>query len=108
MALIECAQILLEEECVRGGRRRHLEVLSLLVTAEDTVAPYNEIAGQLETTEGAIKVAVHRLRRRFHEILRNEILQTVTIQRKWTTRFVFCLNACGFNVGWLEAAGTNS
>jgi RNA polymerase sigma-70 factor (ECF subfamily) len=38
---------------------------------------YAEIAGRLSTTEGAVKVAVHRLRARFKECLRDEIAQTV-------------------------------
>ena len=39
---------------------------------------YAQIAGQLTMTEGAIKVAAHRLRRRYREILRDEIAQTVS------------------------------
>ncbi len=38
----------------------------------------SEAAAQLGMTEGAVKVAVHRLRRRYREILRAEIAQTVT------------------------------
>jgi DNA-directed RNA polymerase specialized sigma24 family protein len=39
---------------------------------------YAEVAHELETTEGAVKTAVHRLRRRYRELLREEIAQTVT------------------------------
>lgn len=38
---------------------------------------YDQIARQLNMSEGAIKVAVHRLRRRYRDILREEIAQTV-------------------------------
>lgn len=38
---------------------------------------YAELANQLDTSEGAIKVAVHRLRRRFRELLRAEVECTV-------------------------------
>jgi RNA polymerase sigma-70 factor (ECF subfamily) len=31
-------------------------------------------------TEGAVKVAVHRLRRRYRELVRDEIAQTVTTE----------------------------
>jgi len=40
-------------------------------------AGYAQIAKQLGMTEGAIKVAGHRLRRRYRELLREEIAQTV-------------------------------
>ena len=40
--------------------------------------PYGEIAAGLGKTEGAVKVAVHRLRQRCRELLRAEIAQTVS------------------------------
>lgn len=36
-----------------------------------------QVASQLQITESAVKVAVHRLRRRYRELLRHEIAQTV-------------------------------
>lgn len=39
--------------------------------------PYAELASSLGMTEGAVKTAVHRLRRRCREILRDEVAQTV-------------------------------
>ena len=44
--------------------------------------PYREVAAKLEMTEGAIKVAVHRMRNRYREILREEIAQTVSHPRE--------------------------
>jgi RNA polymerase sigma-70 factor (ECF subfamily) len=41
---------------------------------------YRDIAVKLGMTEGAVKVAVHRLRGRYRELLRNEIAQTVTTE----------------------------
>ena len=38
---------------------------------------YKEVAEQTGMTEGAVKVWVHRLRRRFRDLLREEIAQTV-------------------------------
>jgi RNA polymerase sigma-70 factor (ECF subfamily) len=40
--------------------------------------PYGEAAARLNTTEGAVRVAVHRLRRRYRELLREEIGQTLS------------------------------
>jgi RNA polymerase sigma-70 factor (ECF subfamily) len=39
--------------------------------------PYAELARQLGLSEGAVKVAVHRLRKRYRQLLREEIAQTV-------------------------------
>ena len=39
--------------------------------------PYSELASQLEMNEGAVKVAVHRLRKRYRKLLRAEISQTL-------------------------------
>ena len=37
---------------------------------DESTVPYREIAAELEKTEGAVKVAVHRLRQRCRELLR--------------------------------------
>jgi len=39
--------------------------------------PYREVAVELDMTEGAVKVAVHRMRDRYRDILREEVAQTV-------------------------------
>ena len=38
---------------------------------------YGKSAVELNTSEGAVKVAIHRLRRRYRELLRAEIEETV-------------------------------
>ena len=43
----------------------------------DTV-PYRELATKLHMTEVAVKVAMHRLRQRYRELLREHIAQTVS------------------------------
>ncbi len=48
------------------------------LTADKSSVPYREMAGELEMSEGAVRVAAHRLRRRYRELLRDEIAQTVT------------------------------
>jgi DNA-directed RNA polymerase specialized sigma24 family protein len=77
LALVERTQMLLEQECERAGKEKQFTLLKPFVN-DDDLAPYRQIALDLETSEGAVKVAVHRLRRRFREILRDEIAQTVS------------------------------
>jgi hypothetical protein len=40
-------------------------------------APYAALARELNTSEGALKVAIHRLRKRYRELFRQEIADTV-------------------------------
>ena len=40
--------------------------------------PYAEAAAKLGLNDGAVRVAVHRLRKRYRELLRAEIAQTLS------------------------------
>ncbi|MBE3071896.1 MAG: sigma-70 family RNA polymerase sigma factor [Acidobacteria bacterium] len=67
----------LEREHRDSKRDRLFEALKGLLTGQADTLPYVEIASRLGMTEGAVKVAAHRLRRRFGELLRQEIAETV-------------------------------
>jgi RNA polymerase sigma-70 factor (ECF subfamily) len=60
------------------GKRDDFDRLKVFLTGEAAVPSYREVADAAGTTEGAVKVAVHRLRRRFRDLLLAEIAQTVT------------------------------
>jgi len=62
-------------EMTEAGKVAQFEALKGTLAGEKT--PYAAIAVALNSTEGAVKVAVHRLRERYRELLRNEIAQTV-------------------------------
>ncbi|HYV36521.1 MAG TPA: hypothetical protein VE988_12490, partial [Gemmataceae bacterium] len=47
------------------------------LSGEKGEASYADLAASLDMSEGAIKVAVHRLRQRYGELVRAEIAQTV-------------------------------
>ncbi len=67
----------LREEYVRTGKDVLFDRLRVFLAGEQNAMPYAQVAAELEMTEGAVKVAVHRLRRRYRELLRAEIAQTV-------------------------------
>lgn len=67
----------LRAEHVRDGREKLFEELKATLTEGSRTVAYAEIARRLNTTEGAVKVAVHRLRQRYREVLRAEIADTV-------------------------------
>jgi DNA-directed RNA polymerase specialized sigma24 family protein len=66
----------LRKEFVHHGRPEHFEQLKLSLLGQSD-APYTALAGQLNSSEGAIKVAIHRLRKRYRELVRQEIADTV-------------------------------
>lgn len=67
----------LQAESVRTKSPKLFDRLKVYLTAEEGSAPYRDAAAELDMTEGAVKVAVHRLRVRYRQLLRDEIAQTV-------------------------------
>lgn len=64
-------------EYAAANRSDAFEALVPFVGGQGDARPYAEIARRLGSTEGAVKVAVHRLRSRYREHLRAEIRDTV-------------------------------
>ena len=60
------------------GRSELFEQLKPSLTGDAAGRPYSELAEDLGMTESAVKVAVHRLRRRYRDAIGQEIMQTVT------------------------------
>ena len=77
LTLLESVLARLRAEQVEAGRSDGFDVLKDSLTGGAGDAPYAELAARLGTSEGAVKVAVHRLRRRYRELLESEIANTV-------------------------------
>jgi len=71
MTLLERTVKRLEEEYVATGRAKMFEYLQSCLAKDETALPYAEIAARLNLTEAAVKMAVHRLRGRYREIVAN-------------------------------------
>ena len=67
----------LGEEYRAQGKQQLFDKLKVTVWGNKDLAPYAELAPQMGMTEGALKVAVHRLRQRYLEVLRAEIADTL-------------------------------
>jgi RNA polymerase sigma factor (sigma-70 family) len=78
LMLLERTLARLRDEFTAGGRRDFFARLEGYLTGERETVPYAQLADELGMTEGAIKVAVHRLRKRFGALLREEIGDTVS------------------------------
>jgi RNA polymerase sigma-70 factor (ECF subfamily) len=77
LTLLDAALDRLRQEHLAAGKAELFEALRSLLTPSAESPPYREIAERLAMTEGAVKVAVHRLRRRYGEMLRELVAQTV-------------------------------
>jgi RNA polymerase sigma-70 factor (ECF subfamily) len=77
LTLIEQALSLLRDEFDRADKRELFEQLKPHLGGDEHAAPYRQLADRLGMTQGAVKVAVHRLRKRCGELLREEIARTV-------------------------------
>jgi RNA polymerase sigma factor (sigma-70 family) len=77
LMLLERVMNRLRSECVAARKGELFERLKDHLTPGQTEESYREIATELGMTEGAVKVTVHRLRRRFGELVREQIGRTV-------------------------------
>ena len=77
LTVLERTMDRLESELAGKNRQKLFDHLRIYVGAEASSVPYSKAAAELGMTEGSVRVAVHRLRRRCRELLRDEIAQTV-------------------------------
>ncbi|MFN0126989.1 MAG: RNA polymerase sigma factor [Verrucomicrobiales bacterium] len=68
----------LRTESVERGHPDHFEALKECLMAERGSLDYRSIAARLGGGEGAARVAVHRLRKRFRDVFREEVARTVS------------------------------
>jgi RNA polymerase sigma-70 factor (ECF subfamily) len=78
LALLQAVLDRLESEYRQEGRQSLFEALQASLTGPRESQPYSVLATRLKMTEGAVKVAVHRLRKRYRELLRAEVTTTVS------------------------------
>jgi RNA polymerase sigma-70 factor (ECF subfamily) len=67
----------LRAECDSNGRPKQFEQLKIFLTAGKGALSHADAAKVLGMDEGAVRVAVHRLRKRYRQLLRDEIAQTL-------------------------------
>lgn len=77
LALLERVILRLREECAAAGKADLFAALKPFLTGGAGAKSGAQAAAELGLAEGAVRVAVHRLRRRYRELLRDEIGQTL-------------------------------
>lgn len=78
LTLLDQVMARLRQEYADRGNTGEFEQLKSVLTADRGEISYGTIAANLGISEGAARVAVHRLRKRFREVFREEIAQTVS------------------------------
>ena len=75
--LLQKALERLREEQIASGKEHMFEAMVNCLTGAAPAAAYSRIALHLGMSEAAVKMAIHRLRKRYGEFLRLEVAQTV-------------------------------
>ena len=77
LTLLDLTLRRLETEFAAAGRVAEFAVLKSCLVAAHGALDYSAVAARLGLREGAARVAVHRLRKRFRQIYRDELAQTL-------------------------------
>jgi RNA polymerase sigma factor (sigma-70 family) len=82
LALLARVLARLREEHEQAGKVAQFDVLKPILTGEPIDETYAQLGERLGMSDGAVKVAVHRLRRRMRVLLEEEIARTVADPRE--------------------------
>jgi RNA polymerase sigma-70 factor (ECF subfamily) len=77
LALLDLVLGRLREESRQSGKLERFDLLKQFLAGGTAKPAYHQVAEELGMSEGAVKVAVHRLRRRYRKLLKQEIARTV-------------------------------
>jgi RNA polymerase sigma-70 factor (ECF subfamily) len=69
----------LREEYSRDGKGPLFDALKFCLTGERSAIRYAELAERFQMTESTLKTLVHRLRKRYRKLLRDEVAQTLNV-----------------------------
>jgi RNA polymerase sigma factor (sigma-70 family) len=78
LTLLDRVMSRLKDDAVQQRKEQQFDTLKPYLTGDEPRLSYADTASSLGVSEGAVKVSVHRLRRKFREILQDEISQTVS------------------------------
>jgi DNA-directed RNA polymerase specialized sigma24 family protein len=82
LTLLEATMERLRAEFTKARKGADFDALEVFLSGEKHPASYAEVARKLGRSEGATRVAVHRLRSRYGELLRHAIAETLSDPRE--------------------------
>jgi RNA polymerase sigma-70 factor (ECF subfamily) len=77
MTALQAAMTALRAEFRAAGKERDFDVLKATLSASGDGSSYDKMGAELGLSDGATRIAVHRMRKRFRELFRAEVAQTV-------------------------------
>lgn len=77
LTLLDAVLLDLQKQYIAGGKAELFDALKPYLTGDSHAPPQAQIAAALGISEGAVQVAIHRLRKRYRELLRAHIGHTV-------------------------------
>ncbi len=92
-ALLDRVLACQREEYARRGQAAQFDLLRVFVSGDPDRGAYQQLAANLEMSDGAVRTAVHRLRRRYAELLREKIAATVADPQEVDDEIRFLLAA---------------
>ena len=93
LSLLANVMAKLREEYTAMRRADYFDKLSPLLDGDPLARGYGELASELGASSAALRVAVHRMRRRYRELLRAELAETVSAPEEIDEEIRFLLAA---------------
>src|SRR5262245_30690498 len=93
LAVLERALRALRAEFSANGRESFFEAVQGTLTGDSAAVPYREIADRFGMTESNVKVSIHRMRRRYGDLVRAEIADTVDTEAEVDEEVRYLLTA---------------
>lgn len=91
ISLLEHVMVKLRAEFTSKGKADQFDKLSMFLNMDSDGARYEEVAGQMGLSAGALRIAVHRMRRKYARLLRAEIAETVSTPEQLEDELRFLL-----------------
>jgi RNA polymerase sigma-70 factor (ECF subfamily) len=95
LALLEQTLSALRTECRADGKEGLFDALKGHLGGRGSEAPYREVGEALGMAEGTVRMAAHRLRRRYRDLLREHIAGTVETAEQLEEEIAFLFSAVG-------------
>jgi DNA-directed RNA polymerase specialized sigma24 family protein len=92
LSLLEHVVSRLRAEFVVAGKAEQFEKLSVFLTGDSEDPNYKELAEEMGLSPGALRMSVHRIRRTYRRLLREEIAQTVSTPEEIDAEIRFLLS----------------
>jgi DNA-directed RNA polymerase specialized sigma24 family protein len=92
LSLLEQVMARLRADFVAAGRAGEFDRLVVFLNREPDAESYEAVAGQMGVSAGALRMSAFRLRRRYRNLLRAEIAQTVSTPEETDEEIRFLLS----------------